>query len=125
MSPCRLCWGQGLTELQLVIHSSGRPEPCSVPTTGRGTRISPVPGASRVSSQVSHCFPTEGAASNLISKVYSLAHTAQEREVQDGQPVGTGLATVSCPLKSMGIFSTTKKVNLKRGAACLILQVTD
>lgn len=25
------------------------------------------------------------------------------------------LATVSCPLKSLGIFSTVKKVNLKRG----------
>lgn len=25
------------------------------------------------------------------------------------------LATVSCPLKSMGIFSTVKKVNLKEG----------
>lgn len=35
------------------------------------------------------------------------------------------LATVSCPLKSMGIFSTVKKVNLKRGAACLLSQVTN
>lgn len=37
--------------------------------------------------------------------------------------MGTRLATVSCPLKSAGIFSTVKKVNLKRGGAAS--QVTD
>lgn len=90
-------------------------EPCSSPTgRARGNR-SP---RFQSGSQVPRCFPTQGTALN--PSPWCAAWPMQLSGV-----LKMTLATVSCPLKSMGIFSTVKKVNLKRGAACLLSQVTN